>query len=63
MHVDRIWNVNPIKNFEGENLLGKGRMRNVKGNYMSETYNTSNFSFFYVSYLFNFYSFLDEGMY
>jgi hypothetical protein len=32
MHVDRIWVVNSINFFEGENLLGKGRMRKVKGN-------------------------------
>ena len=33
MHVDHIWDVNSIKNFEGEHLLGKGRMTKVKGNY------------------------------
>ena len=32
MHVDHIWDVNSIKFFEGEHLLGKGRMRKVKGN-------------------------------
>jgi hypothetical protein len=32
MHVDRIWDVNSIKKFEGEHLLGKGRMTKVKGN-------------------------------
>ena len=33
MHaVDRIWDLNSIKNFEGEHLLGKGRMKKVRGN-------------------------------
>jgi hypothetical protein len=32
MHVDRIWDVKSIKKFEGEHLLGKGRMTKVKGN-------------------------------
>ena len=32
MHVDHIWDVKSIKTFEGENLLGKGRMTKVKGN-------------------------------
>jgi hypothetical protein len=32
MHVDCIWDVNSIKFFEGENLLGKGRMKKVRGN-------------------------------
>jgi hypothetical protein len=32
MNVDRIWDVNSIKKFEGEHLLGKGRMTKVKGN-------------------------------
>ena len=32
MHVDRIWDVNSIKKFEGEHLLGKGRMRKMRGN-------------------------------
>ena len=31
MHVDHIWDVNSIKTFEGEHLLGKGRIRKVKG--------------------------------
>jgi hypothetical protein len=30
--VDLIWDVNSIKNFEGENLLGKGRMKEVRDN-------------------------------
>ena len=33
MNVPRIWHLNPIKKFEGEVLLGKGRMSTVKGNY------------------------------
>ena len=32
MHVDHIWDVKSIKTFEGEHLLGKGRMTKVKGN-------------------------------
>ena len=32
MHVDCIWDVKSIKKFEGEHLLGKGRMRKVRGN-------------------------------
>ena len=32
MHVDHIWDVNPIKIYEGEHLLGKGRMKKVRGN-------------------------------
>jgi hypothetical protein len=32
MQVDLIWDVNSIKKFEGEHLLGKGRMMKVKGN-------------------------------
>ena len=32
MYVDHIWDVNSIKFFEGEHLLGKGRMTKVKGN-------------------------------
>ena len=32
MHVDRIWYVNSIKIYEGEHLLGKGRMKKVRGN-------------------------------
>jgi hypothetical protein len=33
MHaVDSIWDVNSIKKFEGEKLLGKGTMKKVRGN-------------------------------
>ena len=33
MHVVvHIWDVNSIKKFEGEHLLGKGRMKKVRGN-------------------------------
>jgi hypothetical protein len=58
MHVDHIWDVNSIKTFEGKHLLGKGRMRKVKGNWMVGIYNTYEFSFLCVSYLFNLYSFI-----
>ena len=58
MHVDCIWDVNYIKVFEREHLLGKGRMRKVKG-YMVEIYNTYDFSILCVLYLFNFYSFIN----
>ena len=30
--VDFIWDVNSIKNFEGEHLLGKGTMKKVRVN-------------------------------
>ena len=30
MHVDHIWDVNSIKKFEGEHLLGKGTMKKVR---------------------------------
>jgi hypothetical protein len=33
MNVPRIWHLNSINKFEGEVLLGKGKMRTVKGNY------------------------------
>jgi len=33
MNVPRIWHLDPIKKFEGEVLLGKGRMSTVKGIY------------------------------
>jgi hypothetical protein len=32
MKVPQIWDVNSINKFEGEVLVGKGRMRKVKGN-------------------------------
>ena len=32
MNVPRIWHLDSINKFEGEVLLGKGRMRTVKGN-------------------------------
>lgn len=31
IHVDRIWDPNSIKKFEGEYLMGKGRLRKVRG--------------------------------
>ena len=31
IHVDRIWDPNSIKFFEGEYLMGKGRSRKVRG--------------------------------
>lgn len=31
MHMARIWYVNSIKIYEGEHLLGKGRMKKVRG--------------------------------
>ena len=33
MNVPRIWNLDSINKFEGEVLLGKGKMRAMKGNY------------------------------
>jgi hypothetical protein len=33
MNVPRIWHLDSINKFEGEVLLGKGKMRVVKGNY------------------------------
>ena len=32
MHVDCIWDVKSIKNFEGGHLLEKRRMKKVRGN-------------------------------
>ena len=53
--MDCIWDVNSIKMFEGELLLGKGRIRKVRSNQIiMEIYNTYNFSFLFISYLFNF---------
>jgi hypothetical protein len=52
MHaVDRIWDVNSIKKFEDqEHMLGKGRMKKMRGNILiiMETYinNTYKVSFF-----------------
>ena len=52
MHaVDRIWDVNSIKTFEDqEHLLGKGRMKKMRGNiliivkiYINNTYKVSFF--------------------
>ena len=42
MHVDQIWDVNSIKKFEEEHLLGKGRMKKVRGKRFI-IYNTYNF--------------------
>ena len=33
IHVDRIWDPNSINKFKGEYLIGKGRLRKVKGKY------------------------------
>jgi hypothetical protein len=33
MNVPHIWHLNSINKFEVEVLLGKGKMRTVKGNY------------------------------
>jgi hypothetical protein len=33
MNVPRIWYLDSINKFEGEVLLGKGKMRTMKGNY------------------------------
>ena len=41
--VDCIWDVNSIKQFEGEHLLGKGRMKKVRGKIFI-IYNTYNYS-------------------
>ena len=30
--LDRIWDVNSIKIYEGEHMLGKDRMKKVRGN-------------------------------
>jgi hypothetical protein len=55
INVDCIWDVNSIK-FEGERLLGKGRIRKVTCNYMVGIYNAFEFLFLCISYLFNFWS-------
>ena len=31
MHVDHIWDVDSIKKIDGKHLLGKGRMKKVRG--------------------------------
>ena len=31
IHVDHIWDPNSINEFEGEYLMGKGRLRKVRG--------------------------------
>jgi hypothetical protein len=33
IHVDHIWDPNSINKFEREYLMGKGRLRKVRGNY------------------------------
>ena len=33
IHVDHIWDPNSNEKFEGEYLMGKGRLRRVRGNY------------------------------
>jgi hypothetical protein len=33
MNVPHIWHLDSNNKFEGEVLLGKGKMRNMKGNY------------------------------
>ena len=32
IHVDHIWDPDPIKKFEEEYLMGKGILRKVRGN-------------------------------
>lgn len=45
---DRIWDVNSMNKYEGEHLLGKGRMRKVICKYIVENYSTFDFFCFYV---------------
>ena len=33
IHIDRIWDPNSNEKFKGEYLIGKGRLRRVRGNY------------------------------
>ena len=33
LHVDHIWDPNSISIFKGKYLMGKGRLRKVRGNY------------------------------
>ena len=33
IYVDHIWDLEPCKQLEGEYLMGKGRLRKVRGNY------------------------------
>lgn len=33
IHVDRIWDPNPINKFKGEHLMGKDRLKKLRGNY------------------------------
>lgn len=53
INVSLIWDVHSNNKFKRKVLLGKGRMRKVKCNYMVEIYNTFNYLFFYISYIFN----------
>ena len=47
--LDFIWDVNSIDDFEGEHLLGKGRMSKVSCKYIVEIYNTFDlFVFMYI---------------
>ena len=32
IHIDQIWDLETIRKFEGEYLMGKGRLRKVRGN-------------------------------
>ena len=41
--LDRIWDVNSMKKFEGEHLSGKGTMRKVRCKYIVEIYSTFEF--------------------
>ena len=34
IYIDRIWDPNSIRKFEGEFFMGKVRLRKVRGNYM-----------------------------
>ena len=48
--VDFIWDVNSIKKFEVKLLLGKGRMKKVRGKRFI-IYNTYNVLFFFIMYM------------
>jgi hypothetical protein len=48
MNVYHIWDDKSINKFEGEYLLGKGKMRKVKGNYMVDISNLYLTFHFYV---------------
>lgn len=46
--LDHIWDVNFVDKFEGENILGKGRMSKVRFKQIVEIYSTFDLLFMYI---------------